>query len=285
MTSLTLQQALAALREPLPAAAIEWRVGSTTKDKAKGQALPYLTAHAVAERLDELLGPMNWATAYVPGPAGGVVCRLSIRGPDGTWVTKENGAENTEIEGVKGGLTDAFKRAAAIWGIGRYLYTYSPQWVELKDGKYLTKTPTLPAAYLPKAAAPVTSAAAVAPAAKPAAAAPVVAPAVVVHVDVPDLPDNVPVVEEPGPAKWADDLPADPMELELGGKPTGVPAMTEAERKLADQLLAKRKGGTALAPMLQYLDTKAKCSPLVAAWLKSELQAIDVSSFADEVPQ
>jgi hypothetical protein len=277
MSTLTLQQALAALREPLPASAIEWRVGSVTKDKARGQALPYVTFHSVAERLDDLFGPDGWSTSYVAGPCGGIICRLSIRCADGVWVTKENGAENTDVEGVKGGITDAFKRAASTWGIGRYLYTYSPQWVDLKDGRYLVSTPTLPAAYLPKPATPAP--APVAPAAKAAPVAKPVATPPPPPVDVPDVPDNLPVVDEPAP--WVDDLPTDPMETELGG----VPAMTAAERKLADQLIAKRRGGTALAPMLQYLDTKAKASAPVVAWLKVQLAAVDVTAFADEVPQ
>ena len=38
------------------------------------------------------------------------------------WITKWDGAENTDVEGVKGGLSGAMKRAAVQWGIGRYLY-------------------------------------------------------------------------------------------------------------------------------------------------------------------
>jgi hypothetical protein len=37
-------------------------------------------------------------------------------------VWKEDGAENTDIEAVKGGLSGAMKRAAVQWGCGRYLY-------------------------------------------------------------------------------------------------------------------------------------------------------------------
>ena len=38
------------------------------------------------------------------------------------WVTKWDGAENTDIEAMKGGLSGSMKRAAVQWGIGRYLY-------------------------------------------------------------------------------------------------------------------------------------------------------------------
>jgi hypothetical protein len=38
------------------------------------------------------------------------------------WISRCDGADDTNIEGAKGGLSDAFKRAAVKFGIGRYLY-------------------------------------------------------------------------------------------------------------------------------------------------------------------
>lgn len=46
-----------------------------------------------------------------------------------------DGAENTDIEPVKGGLSDAYKRAAVKWGIGRYLYDMEAAWVDV-DSNY-----------------------------------------------------------------------------------------------------------------------------------------------------
>ncbi|GAB3644954.1 Rad52/Rad22 family DNA repair protein [Ramlibacter alkalitolerans] len=128
----------ARLREPLSARDLEWRVGSTNADKTKGQALPYLTHSAVADRLDEVVGPGNWECEYRTGPAGGVICRLGLL-VGGRWVHKENGADNTEFESVKGGLSGAFKRAAVMWGIGRYLNRFNPPWVEIENKKYLPR--------------------------------------------------------------------------------------------------------------------------------------------------
>lgn len=145
---LTVQQRLALLREPLSSRDIEWRVGSVNRDKTRGQALPYLTFVAVADRLDEVMGPGSWSCDYKQGPAGGVICRLGIC-VEGAWVFKENGAENTDVEAVKGGLTDALMRAAAMWGIGRYLYRFNPVWMALTDGKYLATQPALPDHMLP----------------------------------------------------------------------------------------------------------------------------------------
>ena len=41
---------------------------------------------------------------------------------DGEWITKSDGADDSNIEGAKGGISDALKRAAVLFGIGRYLY-------------------------------------------------------------------------------------------------------------------------------------------------------------------
>ena len=71
-------------------------------------------------RLDSVCGPENWKTEYVIHSEG-VICKLSIR-IAGEWVCKEDGAEQTEVEKFKGGLSSALKRAGSVWGIGRYLY-------------------------------------------------------------------------------------------------------------------------------------------------------------------
>jgi hypothetical protein len=149
---------------PFPAAEVEFRVGSTTRDKAKGQALPYITARGVAARLDDVVGPENWTHAFSVGPAAGsVICRLGIRcGADGAFIYKEDGSsaiasstdgsergnDKAEME-IKGAYSDAFKRAAVHWGVGRYLYAHEALWVELKDGKYFKETPKLPASLTP----------------------------------------------------------------------------------------------------------------------------------------
>lgn len=137
---------------------LEWRIGSTTRDNKKGMALVYVTNRAIMARLDDVCGPGNWQNQYMSGPGGGVLCGLSIlvdRGdPDrgGEWVTKWDGAENTDYEGVKGGLSGSMKRAAVQWGIGRYLYEMPQQWVELDDRKRMKRSPRVPANFLPQAA-------------------------------------------------------------------------------------------------------------------------------------
>lgn len=126
------------LKEPFPADRISWRVGSTTKDKSKGMALAYIDARDVMQRLDEVCGPAGWQCDY-PHAASKTVCRIGIKVGD-EWIWKANGAGDSDIEAEKGALSDAFKRAAVLWGIGQYLYDLDSPWVELdtkagSDGK------------------------------------------------------------------------------------------------------------------------------------------------------
>ena len=123
---------------------LEWRVGSTNKksqEKAtgnqnakatKGIMLPYVTNRAIMNRLDEVVGAENWKDTYRELHKG-IVCSLSIRDNNGEWLTKEDGADLTNIEPTKGGLSDSMKRAAVKFGIGRYLYEAETTWVDLNE--------------------------------------------------------------------------------------------------------------------------------------------------------
>jgi hypothetical protein len=90
-----------------------------------GRQFSYITARTVMNRLDAVAGPENWWTEFIPG-ANSVLCRLSVRTPDGEVVTKmEAGgyagmADNGDDE--KSGVSDALKRAGVLFGIGRELY-------------------------------------------------------------------------------------------------------------------------------------------------------------------
>lgn len=118
------------LAEPFPPDAISWRVGSTNGDKSKGLALAYLDARDVMDRLDLVCGPAGWQCRYSHAN-GKTVCDIGIK-VDGEWVWKADGAGDTDVEAEKGALSDAFKRAAVRWGIGRYLYGLQSPWVELE---------------------------------------------------------------------------------------------------------------------------------------------------------
>lgn len=121
---------LSLLSAPFRGTQISWRVGATTKDKSKGLPLAYIDARDVMERLDEACGPANWQVKYSHAEKR-VICEISIRVGE-EWITKSNGAGDTDVEADKGAISDAFKRAAVLWGIGRYLYSLKANWVEIK---------------------------------------------------------------------------------------------------------------------------------------------------------
>lgn len=131
---------LARLRDPFAPGDIEWRVQQAGEKNGKpwARVLAYVTNRAIMERFDEVVGPEHWQNVFKEGPAGGVICGLSVRvvRPDGAaeWITKWDGAENSDVEPVKGGLSNAMKRAAVQWGIGRYLYDLEEGWARVHDG-------------------------------------------------------------------------------------------------------------------------------------------------------
>ena len=119
------------LAKPFPQHKIHWRVGSTNRDGTKGIGLAYIDARDVMERLDFVLGPDGWMCDYPWSDGGRVVCRIGIK-IAGEWIYKTNGAGETKYEADKGALSDAFKRAAVLWGVGRYLYGLPNTWVEIE---------------------------------------------------------------------------------------------------------------------------------------------------------
>lgn len=94
----------------------KWRVQSIKGDKAI--CVPYLDARAVHSRLDEVCGADNWQNTYDPDNGSGSV-GIKI---DGEWVWKCDVGTDSNVEKEKGKASDAFKRAAVLWGIGRNLY-------------------------------------------------------------------------------------------------------------------------------------------------------------------
>lgn len=117
------------LKRPFPAKAISWRVGATNREKDKGIALAYIDARDVMRRLDDVFG-INWQCRYSHAE-GKTICEIGCL-IDGQWVWRAGGAGDTDVEAEKGAISDAFKRAAVLWGIGRYLYELPNNWMPIK---------------------------------------------------------------------------------------------------------------------------------------------------------
>lgn len=135
---------LTLLKAPFPADSLSWRIGNKSnwdaknrcpKDKnkpVKAQMLVYIDSRDVQDRLDEVseLCQVSWENDFKE-VNGRLICNLTIGG-----VTRTDGAGDTDFEGEKGGLSDAFKRSAVMFGIGRYLYNAKNfnTWLTYEDG-------------------------------------------------------------------------------------------------------------------------------------------------------
>lgn len=138
------------LKAPFRPEELEFRIITQTKDKTKGLVAAYIQNRAVQNRLDETVGFENWKNEFIV-TGNAKICGLSIR-INNEWITKYDGASDTDIEATKGGLSNAMKRAAVEWGIGRYLYKLPSQWVKIEpSGKSykITELPKLPNWALP----------------------------------------------------------------------------------------------------------------------------------------
>ena len=131
---------------------LSWRIGSKSRDGKKAMVLAYVDSRDVQERLDKAVGKGNWKNEY-SFHGDRIICRISIK-VNGEWVSKEDGAGDTKVESEKGGLSDAFKRAAVHWGINRSAYGLGNTWVNLTEKGYLPNdiqrqmTSKVPASYM-----------------------------------------------------------------------------------------------------------------------------------------
>jgi hypothetical protein len=133
-----------ALKRPFDPKKISWRVGATSQDKTSGIALAYIDARDVMNRFDDVLGT-DWQCKYSHAN-GKTICDIGIL-VDGNWIWRAGGAGDTDVEAEKGAISDAFKRAAVLFGVGRYLYDLPNEWVKIDPAgrSYkLVQTPNLP---------------------------------------------------------------------------------------------------------------------------------------------
>ena len=121
------------LSAPFPLRYMSWKPGATTRDKSKALALAYGDLRAYQKRLDEIFGS-EWEVTYTPWEAGRIIAHLTIRGVtrSGTGETSAE-SERSEIGGTVA-EAQAFKRACAMFGLGRYLYDMGQAWVEFDSG-------------------------------------------------------------------------------------------------------------------------------------------------------
>lgn len=118
---MNIREIVQALKEPMP---YQWRVQSKTKT-GKVMCSAYIDARDVMNRLDEVC---TWEVSYREH-ADFVSATIRIHTDDGSYERSDwgNRLENDPQDqmygqAMKSAASDAFKRAAVAWGVGRFIY-------------------------------------------------------------------------------------------------------------------------------------------------------------------
>ncbi len=170
-----LQRIRKLLSEPFDPVEIKWRVTATSTNQTKhgqqkrGQLVAYADQRAYTDRLNEVFTEWGWTRSYDVQVAQNferrapddktktavaakvvVVSKVTIHGLGShtgvgeEWADDQNAATRAEAQ--------AFKRACACFGLGRYLYDLATVWVDLDQYNRPLNTPNLPEWALPSGA-------------------------------------------------------------------------------------------------------------------------------------
>ena len=104
------------LKKEMP---FKWRVQSTSEYGSN--CVAYIDARDVQDILDDVVGAANWQVKYEEHK-GNLFASIGILIETG-WVWKSDCGTESQVEKQKGEASDAFKRAAVMWGVGRFLYS------------------------------------------------------------------------------------------------------------------------------------------------------------------
>lgn len=121
---------LSLLKKHIP---YKWRIQSFSKNYPSATCVPYIDARDVMDMLDSVVGPENWECRYEQ-IKGNVYCYLGIY-INGRLIEKSDCGTESKTEAEKGESSDAFKRAAVKWGIGRFLYDLGIHYVKTSEKK------------------------------------------------------------------------------------------------------------------------------------------------------
>lgn len=108
---------------------LEFKLEVKSKDGQKGQASTYVDPRRYMERLDQAFGVSGWSVEYKQLGDQAVIARLTIT-VDGQTVVREDvgefgGGGKSQFPTA---TAQAFKRACASLGLGRYLYFLPKMW-------------------------------------------------------------------------------------------------------------------------------------------------------------
>jgi len=97
----------------------KWRVQSANQYGAS--CVAYIDSRQVQDLLDEVCGIENWQSRFLD-VKGNLFCEIGIK-INNEWIWKSDCGVESNIEKEKGESSDSFKRAAVMWGVGRFLYS------------------------------------------------------------------------------------------------------------------------------------------------------------------
>ena len=115
------------LSKPIP---YQWRVQSFSKSNTKCTCVAYIDARQAMDVLDKYAS-YGWTKEYHV-VKDSIYCSIGIVMPDGTILQRQDVGSEGNFEAEKSAASDAFKRAAVNWGIGRFLYDLDI--IDLKAG-------------------------------------------------------------------------------------------------------------------------------------------------------
>ena len=124
---------MAGMFRKLKAEEIDCRVQMCNKNGVS--LLLYKDSRCDMNILDETVGAMNWKKSYQLID-GQLFCTLEIwDGEKQQWIGKQDVGVESNTEAEKGRASDAQKRSAVAFGIGRELYTAPFIWIKASDTK------------------------------------------------------------------------------------------------------------------------------------------------------
>jgi hypothetical protein len=117
----------AELAKPFPPASIKVKPGKVSGSRA--MVLFFINARDVMDRFDQVVGAQNWEFAWDQLE----VATISVKGyitvyGDPVRVKSDVGEAEKEDEVWKSAVSDALKRTAVHWGVGRFLYEMGSIW-------------------------------------------------------------------------------------------------------------------------------------------------------------
>lgn len=132
-------QLMAILMAPYANDKVRWRVGRAgcKGQKVWAMLLAYVDARDVRHRLDEAFGRMHWGVDYSELPNKTIIATIWGETNINNQIVRKSasdGAGGTQVEKEKGGISDAFKRAAnAAFGVYEYLYEIKDAFANVSD--------------------------------------------------------------------------------------------------------------------------------------------------------